>query len=131
MDPYVLFLARRRSATPYIYAYDLNCDAAQAGSADPEGLHPTAAEVERIREMCNLHAQDMLARLERSPPAAFVLADDSPLFTYPDAERDLEAHAPKVHAFLAERYVLSARFGHVAVWLERNRNVTEPAPKIR
>ena len=31
MDPYLLFLAERRSATPYIYAYDLNADAALDG----------------------------------------------------------------------------------------------------
>ncbi len=33
MDPYVLFLARRLSATPYIYAYDFNADAALAGGS--------------------------------------------------------------------------------------------------
>src|SRR5262249_32163752 len=37
MDAYLLFLAGRRSATPYIYSYDLNADAAMYGSFSPEG----------------------------------------------------------------------------------------------
>ena len=49
MDPYVLFLAERRSATPYIYLYDLNADAALAGSWTKEGIHPTATQLIRYR----------------------------------------------------------------------------------
>ena len=42
MDAYLLFLAGRRSATPYVYAYDLNADAAMHGSFEEGGLQPTA-----------------------------------------------------------------------------------------
>lgn len=129
MDPYVLFLAERRSATPYVYAYDLDCDAALAGSADPAGMHPTAVEAERIREMCNMHANDALARLAREPPAALVLVDDSPLMSHADAAADLAAHAPELRRWIAERYRMERRFGHVSVWLPAN--VTERPPEIR
>lgn len=129
MDPYVLFLAERRSATPYIYAYDVNCDAALAGSADPAGLHPTEAEAAHIRDMCRMHALDLAARLERDPPAALVLVDGSPLLSDPRAEGDLAAHAPEAHRWIAQRYRVDARFGHVAVWLPAN--VTEAPGEIR
>ena len=46
MDPYVLFLARRLSATPYIYAYDLNADAALGGGT---GGRPDDAQVDHIQ----------------------------------------------------------------------------------
>src|SRR6185437_890287 len=45
MDPYLLFLAGRLSATPYIYAYDLDVDAALGGGT---GAVPDDAQAERI-----------------------------------------------------------------------------------
>jgi hypothetical protein len=117
MDAYVLFLARRRSATPYIYAYDLNADAAMHGSFDPDGLVPTAPEVERIRALVGAHAVDLRARLERSPPAAFVFVARSPLTSDPDAVADFEAHCPEAAAWVSARYREAADFDGVRVWL--------------
>ncbi len=65
MDPYVLFLAQRFSATPYIYAYDLDVDAALAGGT---GGVPNDAQSDRIRHIRDTHEADLLARLEARPP---------------------------------------------------------------
>src|SRR5690606_5814919 len=94
MDAYVLFLARRKSATPYVYAYDLNVDAALTGSFDPGGVHPSPDEARRIRAMRDEHERDLLARLERTAPAAFVFVDRSPLMSYADAVVDFATHCP-------------------------------------
>jgi hypothetical protein len=121
MDPYVLFLAERMSATPYIYAYDLNADAALSGGQLRDGLHPTGAEQARIVQLRDAHEDDMLARLEESPPAAFVFLDKSPLITWQDAWIDFEEHATKVSAWVREHYKQTAVFGEDRVWLRRDR----------
>ncbi len=68
MDPYLLFLAERKSATPYIYAYDLNADAALAGSWMKRGLHPTPEQATEIRALRDEHEADMLARMKKIRP---------------------------------------------------------------
>jgi hypothetical protein len=116
MDPYVLFLAQRRSATPYIYAYDLDADAALAGGFE-DGPRPTAEQREVIASLRLAHELDMLARLEAAPPAAFILLDRSPLMRWADAERDFEEHCPAAFAWVRSRYVESASFDGIHVWL--------------
>jgi hypothetical protein len=120
MDAYVLFLAGRRSATPYIYAYDLNADAALYGSFDPDGLHPTSAEQAKIQELRAAHARDLAARLERSPPAAFVFVDRSPLMTTADAVEDFSTHCPAVAAWVSRHYRPAAEFEPVRIWLRED-----------
>jgi len=120
MDPYLLFLAERRSATPYIYAYDLNADGALDGSWLPTGLHPTAAEKTRITALRDEHEADMLDRLKISPPAAFVFIDKAPLTTYEDAAFDYEKHCPTASAWTKARYRETAAFGEVHVWLRND-----------
>jgi hypothetical protein len=117
MDPYVLFLARRRSATPYIYAYDLDADAALYGSFDPGGLRPDTRERARIAELRDAHARDLLERLERAPPAAFVFIDRSPLLLDPDAWLDFRSHCPDAASWVARHYRLAARFDAFQVWM--------------
>lgn len=117
MDPYVLFLAERKSATPYIYAYDLNADAALAGSWSKMGLHPNAAQSEHIRAMRDAHEADLLERLKRAPPAAFVFIDRSPLLSYEDAVYDFKLHNPDAGEWLDEHYRETAAFGEDRVWL--------------
>ena len=121
MDPYLLFLAERKSATPYIYAYDLNADAALSGSWMRRGLHPTAAQAAQIRSMRDAHEADMLDRLKKSPPAAFVFIDRSPLLSYSDAVYDFREHDPDASAWLDEHYTETAAFGEDRVWLRRDR----------
>jgi hypothetical protein len=117
MDPYLLFLAGRRSASPYIYAYDLNVDAALHGSFDPDGLRPKPAEIERIRAMRDAHEKDLVERLRRAPPAAFVFVDRSPLMSWQGAVEDFEVHCPEAAAWVESRYRQTAEFDGIRVWL--------------
>ena len=117
MDAYLLFLARRRSATPIIYAYDLNVDAALAGAAVFGGQPPTPAQRARIKAMRDAHEAEMLASMRRRPPAAFVFHDDSPLMSSRDAVKDFEAHCPETMAWVAANYAPTADFGRIHVWM--------------
>jgi hypothetical protein len=121
MDPYLLFLARRRSATPYIYAYDLDVDTALTGSTLPEGLHPTLAQSEKIRALRDDHERDFLSRAKVSRPAAFVFMDGSPLITNSDdAWLDFADHNPTSAPWVQENYKETAAFGGDNVWLRRD-----------
>jgi hypothetical protein len=115
MDPYLLFLARRKSATPYIYAYDLNADAALDGGWQNE---PTAEQSIVIKRARDDHETDMLARLEASPPEAFVFIDASPLITYPDAMKDFEYCCAKTAEWVWANYQLTQSFGEFHVWMK-------------
>jgi hypothetical protein len=123
MDAYLLFLAERLSATPYIYAYDLNADAALYGGT---GGKPDALQAERIRAIRDAHEVDMLGRLQSSPPAAFAFLDGAPLLSEKDAEHDFERHCPRAAAWVAEHYRETAGFGHVHVWLRQDLAEREP-----
>jgi hypothetical protein len=114
MDPYLLFLARRRSATPYILAYDLDDDAALDGGWSNR---PDDAQTARIQAARDEHERDMLARLEAKPPEAFVFIDNAPLMTYPDAWEDFRHCCAKSAWWVASRYHLARSFGEVHVWL--------------
>jgi hypothetical protein len=121
MDPYVLFLARRKSATPYIYAYDLDVDAALAGDMLDEGLHPNGPEQARIHAIRDAHEDDLLARLQKDPPPAFVFTDKSPLTTWKDSWVDLQSSAPRTAEWVKAHYVQTAVFDVDHVWLRRDR----------
>lgn len=131
MDPYVLFLSERLSATPYIYAYDLNADAALGGSWMPNGLRPNGVESARIRAMREEHVRDLLAKLKAREPAAFVFFDKSPLISHESAWEDFADQCPEAAAWVSERYVETAAFGEDHVWLKKDvaRTLTpEPTP---
>jgi hypothetical protein len=117
MDPYLLFLARRLSATPYIYAYDLNADAALGGGT---GGHPDGPQSERIRAIRDAHEADLRARVIAQPPAAFVFLDAAPLLAQTDAWEDFADHCAATAAWVRERYRETARFGHNHVWLRKD-----------
>ncbi len=116
MDPYLLFLAKRRSATPYIYVYDLDADAALAGGFQ-DGPRPTKEQARIIAAMRDDHERDLLVRLEADPPAAFVLHDRSPLMQSPDATVDFASHCPSAFAWMHSRYAERASFQGIHVWL--------------
>jgi hypothetical protein len=118
MDPYVLFLAQRLSATPYVYAYDLNADAALAGG---DGARPSPTQEDGIRRLRDAHEADLYARVTAAPPAAFVFFDDAPLLSSADAWEDFEAHCPRTALWVAARYRETAHFGHDHVWLREDR----------
>jgi hypothetical protein len=121
MDPYLLFLAERRSATPYIYAYDLDVDTALYGSDLPEGLHPSWEESLRIRAIRDAHETDFLKRLQDDPPAAFVFMDRAPLMTEDeDAWADFTEHNPTSAPWVSAHYKQTAIFGSDRIWLRRD-----------
>jgi len=113
MDPYILFLARRRSATPYIYAYDLNADAALEGGWSNR---PSWLEAEHIKAWRTAHEHDMLARLKEAPPEAFVFIDRAPLITWPDAWEDFKHCCKESALWVAQHYHAARSFGEVHVW---------------
>jgi hypothetical protein len=127
MDPYVLFLADRLSATPYVYAYDLNVDSALHGGT---GGRPDSKHAARIRSIRDEHEADMLARLTARPPAAFVFLDNAPLMSRADAMADFASHCQASAEWMRPRYVLAANFGHDHVWLRRDLASREAAPDL-
>ena len=131
MDPYVLFLAERRSATQYIYAYDLNADAALGGGMLHAGLHPNGAEQARIHAIRDAHEADFVTQLEKDPPAAIVFIDKSPLVTWPDAWVDFQSHVATATAWVKDNYRQTAVFGPERVWLRKDRaeGIADAAPR--
>ncbi len=116
-DPYLLFLARRKSASPVIYSFELNVDAALEGG-------PGARPSPELRAWLLAYRADaerlVLRSVEATPPAAFTLHDGAP-FTHPkDAEKDFAEHCPDLYAWMRERYVFAEAFGGVRVWLRRD-----------
>ena len=89
-----------------------------ARAAGPGGK-PDDAQAEHIRAIRDAHEADLLARLDREPPAAFVFFDKSPLMTESDAQDDFERHCPAAARWVSEHY---RRFGQVRA---RSRAVTE------
>jgi hypothetical protein len=117
MDPYILFLAERMSATPYIYAYDLNVDAALGGGT---AARPDEAQATRIRAMRDAHEADMRERWVARPPAAFVFVDSSPLLSDANAWDDFEDHCEGAASWVRDHYREASRFGHEHVWLRND-----------
>ncbi len=113
MDPNILFLAQRRSATPYIYAYDLNADAALDGGWSNR---PTWIQAEHIRAWRAGHERDMLTRLKEAPPEAFVFIDRAPLITWQDAWEDFKHCCKDSALWVAQHYHAARSFGEVHVW---------------
>jgi hypothetical protein len=127
MDPYLLFLARRRSATPYIYAYDLNADAALDGGWNNR---PTWLEGEHIKAVRAAHERDMLARLKEAPPEAFVFVDRSPLMSYGDAWEDFRHCCAETAFWVGKHYHPARTFGEVHVWLRDDMPVPDVEPSV-
>jgi hypothetical protein len=123
MDPYILFLAKRRSATPYIYSYDLNVDAALDGGW---WAKPTEAERFRINLGKEAHTKDMLSRLKASPPEAFVFIDHSPLISFIESAWDDFRYCCMENAtWVAAHYHQAKSFGDVHVWLRDDTKIPD------
>jgi len=120
MDPYVLFLAERLSATPYIYSYDLNADAALQGSWLPEGPHPTPDQAREIKGMRDEHELDLLARVQKQPPAAFVFFDNAPLVSWQDAVYDFHEQCAVAASWVDANYRFAAQFKEIRVYLRND-----------
>jgi hypothetical protein len=101
------------SATPYIYAYDLNADAALEGGWSNR---PTPAEKDEIHGWRWRHEHDMLARLKEAPPEVFVFIDQSPLITFQEAWEDFRYCCMDTATWVAAHYHPARSFDTVHVW---------------
>jgi hypothetical protein len=116
MDPYFLFLAERRSASSFIYSFELDVDAAIIGGS---GAQPSPEDVEWLHSTARAHEDRMLAELESRRPAAFVFFDRMP-FSFPtEAVANFSEHCPRAYAWMIERYAPAEHFHHVHVWLAK------------
>ncbi len=120
MDPYVLFFAKRLSASPFIYAYDLNYDTAIWGAVEALDGDEQHDRIAWIREQRDLHENELLRSLESRKVEAFVFFDKAPLLTNQDAVDDFKEHSPKAFAWFTTRFALAKSFGDVHVWLRRD-----------
>lgn len=122
VDPYLLFLAERKSASPFIYAFDLNFDASAAGARDqirdPSELSEMLGRLEKKRAD---HEAEMLEIFIEAPPAAFVFFDHAPFLSDPDALVDFATHNPKAASYLETNYELTKKVGPLRVWLRKDR----------
>jgi hypothetical protein len=109
-DPYFLFLSRRLSASPVIYGFELNVDAALKGG-------PGAKPSPELKDWLVQYRDDaenlVLTDAEAQPPAAFAMFDRAPFTFPPDATRDFEEHCPKLYKFLQEHRYVGATFGTI------------------
>jgi hypothetical protein len=127
MDPYILFLAHRLSATPYIYAYDLNDSAALEGGWSNR---PSPLDVARITAARDAHEKDMLERLRAAPPEAFVFIDLAPLTSYPDAWEDFGHCCAESAKWVATKYHPAKTFRVMHVWLRDDIAPEAAEPKV-
>lgn len=117
MDPYFLFLSQRLSATPFIYSFELDVDAALRGGS---GGQPSESERQWLMQTAEAHDAELAKALERSSPAAFVTIDFAPFSYAPDSEVAFREHCPKSAQWLLPRYSPAARFRHVRIWLRND-----------
>ncbi|MBX3229642.1 MAG: hypothetical protein KIT84_04845 [Labilithrix sp.] len=116
-DPYFLFLAKRKSASPVLYGFELNVDAALEGGP---GARPDAELSQWLRDYRDEAEALVLATVEASPPAAFALFDRAPFTFPPNAEKDFAAHCPRLFAFLERHYERGPTFGTVRLWMRHD-----------
>jgi hypothetical protein len=117
MDPYLLFLARRRSATPFIYSFELELQAAIEGA---EAMGVSESEIVWLKSTGAAHVAELTTRLKESSPAAVALIDKAP-FSFPeDADEMFLQHCPEAALFVRANYRLAKRFGVVRIWLRND-----------
>ena len=114
-DPYLLFRARKLSASPFIYSFDL-----QARSVLESKKVALSSETRSWIETLLAENREALAEnLNHALPAAFVFIDRTP-FDYPDdAQADFAACCVKANALVEQHYRPARQFGTVRVWLRK------------
>jgi hypothetical protein len=102
MDPSILYLARRRSATPYIYAFDLVLDHTLSGARSNGATNEQLRAIEQVGEE---RRADFLARLRARPPAKLVFPA-SAVFLPAAPESIFRERLPEAAAWLDANYYL-------------------------
>jgi hypothetical protein len=118
MDPYLLALAERQSATPYVYSCDLNPDAIVAGIEAVDGSAQARAAAKAIADR---NVADFTSRVQRDNPAAFVLFDRAPFLRPEHAIDELLTHVPQLRTLLRKRYREVHTVGLLHVYLRDDR----------
>ncbi len=116
LDPYFLFLARRHTATPFIYNFELNIDQALEGGP---GARLDAAQRLALQAHRDAAEATILALSEVTPPAAFVFFDNAPFGHPADGEKDFADHCPTLYRWVDDRYAATERLGTIRVRLLR------------
>lgn len=117
MDPYLLFLAKRKSATPILYSFELNVDPAIAGGS---GARPSEADKAWLRAYRDRAEQLMLDAFRASPPAAIVFIDLAPFAHPEDGEKDFADHCPDAYAFVEAEFAETVRIGKMRIRLRND-----------
>lgn len=117
LDPFFLFLAKRHTATPVIYNFELNIDPALEGGSGAKLSREQRAELMALR---NATERAMLESVQASPPAAFVFFDKAPFGHPANGEADFAEHCPDVYRWLDERYAPTTRIGTVRIRLRND-----------
>lgn len=112
MDPSVLFLSQRRSATPYIYAFDLVVDHAVAGA---QSSSASATQVEAIEAFGANRRADFAKRLRERPPAAIVFPA-SAVFLPGPPERLFRERMPELATWLDAHYHVEREIGSFRIY---------------
>lgn len=112
LDPYLLFLSKRLSASPFIYAWDLGDDSILAAGPPPR-------DADWLRQVFASNRAELLVAFNK-PPAAFVFFDNAPPSFKADAESDFIARCKDAGAFLLQGYKMAHAFGTVRVWLRND-----------
>ncbi|MFZ5892334.1 MAG: hypothetical protein ACOY0T_14845 [Myxococcota bacterium] len=120
-NPYLLFLAKRDSATRDLYVHQLNVDAAIDGrSASAVAYEPgerlSPARERELRAIRDRNARVMFEDLKRAPPALAVFTDHEAFMSETDSWLDFKQRNPEAAVWLSERYREVVRFGTTRIW---------------
>jgi glycosyltransferase 2 family protein len=116
MDPAILFRARRLSATPYIYGWDVALQTAfdsahRVGASEPQ-LHA-------LRAIASERCADFTRRLESQPPSRFAISDVG-VFLQPSPRVALDTHCPRAFEFIRTHYRLDRHIGVYTLYTPMN-----------
>lgn len=115
MDPSVLFIAHRKSATPYIYSFDLVVDHTVAG-ARTSGA--TTAQLDAIEKFGQRRRNDFMRRLHGLPPARIVFPAHAVFLPGPP-EHMFRQRMPEAAGWFSVNYKLESEFGSLRIYARK------------
>lgn len=127
MDPWILFLARRLSASPYIYHWDLNMDVALRGG---KGAYPNARQRERIAGYAAKNDAALLMDLRASRPPKIIFFDHGGFMSNWDAVEDFRSHCPLSAPWVLRHYREEWRTNMVRIYTLNPPDQPKPAARL-